>query len=154
MGLRKTKKAATLALSLAMLFSGFATSQNLFAAEKAQNEKALAKEWKFTYFGQSANEGLNTFEMLDEKDLTFKLNSCIIKEDGTIDKKGGKFTTFHDGISYYYTEIDAATENFELTGSFTLDYLNTTPDGQEGFGIIAMDSLGEHGVSMTNHYTN
>ena len=152
--LRKTKKVATFALSFAMLFSGFVTSQNLFAAEKAQNDKALAKEWKFTYFGQSANKDLNTFELLDEKDLTFKLNSCSIKEDGTINKKGGKFTTFHDGISYYYTEIDAQAENFELTGTFTLDYLNTTPDGQEGFGIIAMDSLGEHGVSMTNHYTN
>lgn len=154
MVLRKTKKAATWALSFAMLFSGFATSQNLFAAEKAQNGKTLAKEWNFTYFGQSSNGDLNTFEMLDEKDLTFKLNSCSIKEDGTINKKGGKFTTFHDGISYYYTEIDAATENFELTGTFTVDYLNTTPDGQEGFGIIAMDSLGEHGVNMTNHYTN
>lgn len=154
MGLRKTKQIATWALSFAMLFSCSATSQNLFAAENAQNEKAAAKEWKFTYFGQSSNEALNTFEMLDEENLTFKLNSCTIKEDGTINKKGGKFTTFHDGISYYYTEIDADTENFELTGTFTVDYLNTTPDGQEGFGIIAMDSLGEHGVNATNHYTN
>ena len=111
-------------------------------------------EWAFTYFGQSSNKALNTFEMIDSEDLTFKLNSCSVKSDGTIDKKGGKFTTFHDGISFYYTPIDPKTENFELTATFTLDFINGTPDGQEGFGLIAMDSLGDYGVSNVNHYTN
>jgi hypothetical protein len=112
------------------------------------------REWAFTYFGQSASGSLNTFEMVDSDNLQFKLNSCTVKSDGTIDKKGGKFTTFHDGISLYYTEVDAKTENFELTATFDLDYINLTPDGQEGFGLIAMDSIGEHGKSSPNHYTN
>lgn len=149
MVLKRTKKVVTWTLSFAMLLGCTGMYPTVYAAEKGTE-----KQWQFTYFGQSSNKELNTFEMLDEEDLTFKLNSCSINEDGTINKKGGKFTTFHDGISYYYTEIDPATENFELTGTFTVDYLNTTPDGQEGFGIIAMDSLGEDGVNMINHYTN
>ena len=153
MVLKRTKKVVTWTLSFAILLGCAGITPTVFAAESAK-DKGAEKQWEFTYFGQSSNGDLNTFEMVDEENLTFKLNSCSIKEDGTINKKGGKFTTFHDGISYYYTKIDADTENFELTGTFTVDYINTTADGQEGFGIIAMDSLGQHGVSMTNHYTN
>ncbi len=121
---------------------------------KTSKDKA-EREWNFTYFGQSISSSRNTMEMINPEDLTFKLNSCSIKDDGvTIDGKGGKFTTFHDGISYYYTVVDPTTENFELTATFTIDYINSTPDGQEGFGILAMDSLGEFGVSGVNHYTN
>ena len=113
------------------------------------------REWQFTYFGQSVSESRNTMEMIDPDELVFKLNSSTIKDDGvTIDGKGGKFTTFHDGVSYYYTVVDPTTENFELSATFTIDYINPTPDGQEGFGLLAMDSLGEYGVSSVNHYTN
>ena len=153
MNLKQPRKFFAYAVTTAMAMNCMTMlSSPVFAAEHAN--LAQQKTWNFTYFGQSSNEKVNTFEMVDEKDLTFKLNSCSYKEDGSIDKKGGKFTTYHDGISYYYTEIDPDTENFELTGTFTLDYINPTADGQEGFGIIAMDSIGEHGVSSTNNYTN
>ena len=153
MGLRRFKKGFTYAMTAAMAMNCMTMfSLPVYAAES--ENVADSRTWNFTYFGQSSNEERNTFEMIDPEELSFKLNSCTYKEDGTIDKKGGKFTTYHDGISYYYTEIDADTENFELTGTFTVDYINPTADGQEGFGILAMDSLGEHGVSSTNHYTN
>lgn len=114
----------------------------------------IEREWAYTYFGQSSSSSLNTMEIVDQENLTVKLNSCTSNADGSINKKGGKFTTFHDGLTFYYTEVDAAKENFTLTATFTVDYINPTPDGQEGFGILAMDSLGEHGVSSKNHYTN
>lgn len=153
MGLRRSKKVFAYAMTAAMAMNCMTMfSLPVYAAE---NENvAASRTWNYTYFGQSTKEELNTFEMINPDELSFKLNSCSYKEDGSIDKKGGKFTTYHDGISYYYTEIDADTENFELTGTFTVDYINPTADGQEGFGILAMDSLGEHGVSSTNHYTN
>ena len=111
--------------------------------------------WQFTWFGQSTNGSRNTMEMLDSDNLTFKLSSCTYNPESlVISDKGGKFTTFHDGLSFYYTVIDPETENFELTATFTVDYINNPADGQEGFGLLALDSLGEHGVSMTNHYTN
>ena len=110
--------------------------------------------WNFTWFGQSTNGNRNTMEMIDADKMEFKLNSCTFNEKSLdIIDKGGKFTTFHDGISFYYTVIDPNTENFELTATFTVDYINTPADGQEGFGLLALDSLGEYGVSSVNHYT-
>ncbi len=115
--------------------------------------ETVERNWKFASFGQSSNTSYNTYEILDNG-KAIKLNSATYKADGTTDKKGGKFTSFHDGISFYYTEVDPAKENFVLTATFTVDYLNPTPDGQEGFGIIARDSIGEHGVSSDNFMTN
>jgi len=113
------------------------------------------REWFFTYFGQSVKKEFNTFEMLDADNFTFKMSSCLFDDKtGTTLEKGGKFTAFHDGVSFYYTVIDAEEENFTLTATFTIDYINPTADGQEGFGLLVMDSLGEYGVSSVNHYTN
>lgn len=113
------------------------------------------REWHFTWFGQSTKADLNTMEMLDPDGFVFMLSSCTWNPaDGQILQKGGKYTAFHDGISFYYTVIDAAKENFELSATFTVDYINSTADGQEGFGLLALDSLGAHGVSSVNHYTN
>lgn len=111
--------------------------------------------WNFTWFGQSTNGNRNTMEMIDADKMEFKLKSCTYNET-TLDiiDKGGKFTTFHDGLSFYYTVINPNTENFELTATFTVDYINNPADGQEGFGLLALDSLGEYGVAGTNHYTN
>jgi len=113
------------------------------------------REWSFTWFGQSTRPELNTFTMLDEDAFIFQLRSCSYDPStNQIIAKGGKFTTFHDGISFYYTVLDPKTENFELTATFQIDYINPTPDGQEGFGLLVLDSLGQHGVNSVNHYTN
>ena len=106
------------------------------------------RSWYFTWFGQSTKETLNHYELLDSDDLKVKLYA------GSRTEQGGKFTTYHDGISFYYTVIDAKTENFELTATFTVDWINPNPDGQEGFGLLILDSLGSYGVSSVNHYTN
>lgn len=113
------------------------------------------RNWQFTWFGQSTGGSKNTMEMVDADDLTFNLNSCTYNA-ATLDiiDKGGKFTAFHDGISFYYTELDPDKENFELTATFTINYINYPADGQEGFGLLVMDSLGADGVSADNHYTN
>ena len=59
------------------------------------------REWTFTWFGQSSKAELNTIRIIDADDLRFQLTSCSTLPDGQIDQKGGKFTAFHDGISYY-----------------------------------------------------
>lgn len=110
------------------------------------------RKWKFIWFGQSTSAITNRCEVL-EGGKVIKLYSATYKEDGTIDKKGGKFTSFFDGISYYYTEVDPYKENFVFTATFHVDYLNPNVDGQEGFGIIIRDSIGRHGSTelfMTN----
>ncbi|MEJ5229523.1 MAG: right-handed parallel beta-helix repeat-containing protein [Pseudothermotoga sp.] len=122
----------------------------------AQINKVISSEperkWKFIWFGQSTSALTNTCQVL-EGGRVIKLTSATYKPDGTIDKKGGKFTSFFDGIYFYYTEVDPKKENFVLTATFHVDYLNPTPDGQEGFGILMRDSLGVHGSTelfMTN----
>ncbi len=128
-----------------------AASKPLLKLAKAEAER----EWFFTWFGQSSKAELNTMEMIDADRFVFRLKSCSFNPaDGQIDQKGGKYTAFHDGISFYYTVIDPETENFELKATFTVDYINPTADGQEGFGLLALDSLGAHGLSSANHYTN
>jgi hypothetical protein len=112
------------------------------------------REWNFSWFGQSTNVNRNRFEMIDADNMKFTLYSATHLENGDILEKGGKFTAFHDGVSFYYTVIDPNTENFELTATFTIDYINPIADGQEGFGLMAMDALGQYGVSGVNHYTN
>lgn len=126
-------------------------SKPLLKLAKAEAER----EWFFTWFGQSSKAELNSMEMIDADKFVFRLKSCSFNPaDLQIDQKGGKYTAFHDGISFYYTVIDPETENFELKATFTIDYINPTADGQEGFGLLALDSLGAHGVSSANHYTN
>ena len=111
--------------------------------------------WEFTEFGTSTKAGRNKMELLDSDNLKVKLYSCVFDPaTGAIIEKGGKFETFFDGISFYYTAIDPFKENFELTATVTVDYHNPMPDGQEGFGLLALDRLGIDGEAMVIAYNN
>lgn len=111
--------------------------------------------WNFVWYGSSTSAETNNYEILDANDMKVRLNSCTWdKATGNIVKKGGKFTAYFDGISYYYTVIDPKKENFELTATVTVDFINPVADGQEGFGILASDSLGENEVNSNNFFTN
>lgn len=118
--------------------------------------EAKEHSWKFAYFGTSTSEKTNQMDSEGGLDTKISLKSCTVKEDGSIDKKGGKFAAGegYDGISFYYTEIDAKNENFLLKADVTIDYVNPTPDGQEGVALLVRDSLGENGVSDCSFYTN
>lgn len=138
-------------------FTVAATRGSESSESKAQKKTVRAdaeRIWTFTEFGTSTKNTRNTMEMLDSDDLRFRLNSCIVGKDGSIVEKGGKFESFFDGLSFYYTEIDPFKENWELTATVTVDYQNPMPDGQEGFGLIAMDKLGTDGEPMVVAYTN
>ena len=122
---------------------------------KKTTSKIEERVWDFAEFGTSTNPDRNTFEILDSDNLKVKLNSCTFDpKTGTIADKGGKFETFFDGISFYYTKLNPKTENFELTATVTVDYHNPSADGQEGFGLLAIDRLWTSGESMTIAYNN
>lgn len=99
----------------------------------AEGSSSASGDWQFKAFGTSTAAGVNT--IADGADINGKvtLNSCTIKDDGTIDKKGGKFVADSpaDGLSFYYTTIDPTTQNFYLQADVTIDYVNPAPDGQE-----------------------
>ena len=106
--------------------------------------------WEFRYFGVSTGADRNFLVSSGEgieKDVV--LASATFKEDGAIDKKGGKFVADSpaDGGSYYFTTIDPTKQNFYFQADVHLDQVNPTLDGQEGFALMARDALGQEGVS-------
>lgn len=93
-------------------------------------------EWKTIRFGQSTSKSKNYVNVLD---------------DGTVEivalEGGGKIATDHDGITFYYTEIDAK-DNFVLSADIKVkEYAKNPHDGQESFGIMARDAIGTAGDS-------
>ncbi len=126
----------------ARVYSVTVTEKAAAAAEK--------RTWEFRYFGVSTGGDRNVLIASGngiEADVS--LGSALFNEDGTVQKKGGKFVADSpaDGGSYYYTVIDPTVTNFFFQADVTVDALNPTPDGQEGFALMARDSLGEQGVS-------
>lgn len=118
---------------------------------KAEKERV----WTFTEFGTSTNPARNRYELLDPNDMKVTLYSCTYDPvTGNIGEKGGKFESFFDGISFYYTVIDPYKENFELTATVHVDYHNPMVDGQEGFGLLAIDRLGVEGQPLMIAYNN
>lgn len=105
------------------------------AAFKVTVREYPGYEWKGVVFGQSTSD---------------KKNYANIREDGTIElvalEGGGKVARDHDGITFYYTEIDAAKDNFVLSADIkVIDYAKKPHDGQESFGIMARDAVGKDG---------
>ncbi|NQX64349.1 S-layer homology domain-containing protein [Paenibacillus qinlingensis] len=93
--------------------------------------------WKSIRFGQSTS---NTN------------NKVTVNEDGSVKLEalegGGKVTGDHDGITFYYTELDARKDNFELSANIKVEaYAKEPQDGQESFGIMARDAIGTQGDS-------
>lgn len=98
------------------------------------------KTWKYSAFGSSVDtmsEGgkNNGFSgSYDTQDLkVWSMNS-----------KGKLVPNSTDGVAFYYTSIDPETENFTLTADVTVDTWKFT-NGQEGFGLMAADRVGENG---------
>ncbi|MGN0158842.1 MAG: hypothetical protein ACI39W_06865, partial [Brotaphodocola sp.] len=121
------------------------------SSSDADEEWATSSDWKFTYFGASSSKSLNTIGEDSSIEDSVVLNSCSYNEDGSINKKGGKFVADSpaDGISLYYTTIDPREENFYLQADATIDYMNPEPDGQEGFALMVRDMIGENGDSAS-----
>ena len=91
--------------------------------------------WVFSVFGQSTS--------------TKPENSgCEVKDDGSVriyTSSCGKIQPdAQDGLAMYYTTVDPKTTNFVLTATATVNSWTYT-NGQEGFGLIVMDTVGVHG---------
>ena len=139
---------------LASVLAGAMLLANLPAAAFAAGTTADS-DWKFAAFGTSSSAAVNTLGEGSSISGTVKLNACTVKPDGSIDKKGGKFVADApaDGLSFYYTEFDPTKENFSLLADVTLDYINPTPDGQEGFALMVRDTLSGSGSYFSNQFS-
>ena len=138
--------------ALAGLLAGALLLGTTPLAAFAEGDASAAGAWQFKAFGTSTAADVNT--MADGADINGKitLNACTINEDGTINKKGGKFVADSpaDGLSFYYTTIDPTTQNFYLQADVTIDYVNPAPDGQEGFALMLRDTISGSGSYFSN----
>lgn len=94
-------------------------------------------KWNSVVFGQSTSSGMQA-SVTDNEDGTKQI--VLESKEGV-----GKCTDDgQDGITYYYTVLNPAKDNFEMTAKITVDYFitKTKPDNQEGFGIMVRDSIG------------
>jgi hypothetical protein len=92
--------------------------------------------WGPVIFGQSSSASRNFISATNPGTI-----------DGTITltalEGGGKVTGAHDGISYYYTVINGAEDNFVLSADVkVLAFAKETPDNQEAFGLMVRDAIG------------
>ncbi|MDD9266990.1 bacterial Ig-like domain-containing protein [Paenibacillus sp. GCM10023248] len=95
-------------------------------------------EWKTIRFGQSTSNTNNTVTVNDDPSFI-----KLVALEG-----GGKVTGDHDGISFYYTELNTKADNFELSADIkVLAYAKDPHDGQESFGLMARDAIGTAGDS-------
>ncbi len=100
------------------------------------------REWNFIRFGSGAKGTLTK------------------NDDGSIriNEPGGKIADSEDSMSLYYTVLDAKSENFTLTATFTVtggEFNNGTyGDNQTGFGIIALDTIAQEDQQFDARYFN
>ncbi len=96
-------------------------------------------EWKTIVFGQSIGADKNSVTV-DTQANSVTVTAGV--KDGST--AGGKVASSHDGISYYYTEIDP-TVNFILSAKVKVNFFaKEKPDNQEAFGIMARDAIGKN----------
>ncbi len=92
--------------------------------------------WGFTRYGSSTDEKNNGY--------TGNANEGTV----TVYSEGGKgkmVPNSTDGLAFYYTAVPTDT-NFTLRANVHVDQW-TLSNGQEGFGLLATDRLGENGVT-------
>ncbi len=108
------------------------------ATEEAQ------RTWAFVVYGPSTNEADNGYigSINDEGFVT------VYSENG----KGKIQPNADDGVAFYYTAVPAD-KNFTLRAKVHVDNWDYS-NGQEGFGLMAADSVPAHGTGsfLTNQY--
>lgn len=101
------------------------------ATVKAEVTGNNDRTWGFASYGSNASTG----------------DSATANDDGSIDISTPSSTKIvpgsTDGLGFYYTRIDPS-ENFTLTAKIKV---KSWPydNGQEGFGLMVSDAVGEHG---------
>jgi pectate disaccharide-lyase len=110
---------------------------------KVTVREPVVYKWNSIRFGQSISKERNIFEDLGGG--KYRLTAL---------EGGGKITGDHDGITFYYTEIDALKDNFELSANIKVEaFAKPSYDAQESFGIMARDAIGKD-LDSSPFYSN
>ena len=105
------------------------------------------RAWAFSAFGTGVDTKNNYYTgSANEGDGSVRICS--------LNSKGKLQSSSTDGLAFYYTTINAATENFVLEGKIHVNSWKYT-NGQDGFGLMACDAVAENGdgsVFWNNSY--
>ncbi|MGN0506076.1 MAG: fibronectin type III domain-containing protein [Lachnospiraceae bacterium] len=112
------------------------TERGVLSAEATKDAQRV---WSFAAFGSSVSAKDNYY--------TGSANEGSVTV-ASVNGKGKLVPASTDGIAFYYTKINPETENFVLSATVTVDSWKFS-NGQEGFGIMAADRVGEHGDGST-----
>lgn len=94
-----------------------------------------SREWAFVTYGTSTDVENNGFDgSVEENTLSV----------WSLRGRGKLVPASTDGLAFYYTVIDPETENFTLEADLEVESW-TYSNGQDGFGLMAADSIGENG---------
>ena len=93
------------------------------------------RKWNFVTYGTSVDTRHNGYSgSIEEENLSLW---CLRG-------KGKLVPASTDGLAFYYTVIDPEQENFTLCADVLVESW-TFSNGQDGFGLMACDSIGENG---------
>ena len=97
--------------------------------------------WKYSTFGASVSTTNDKYT-----DIPNGVQISSINGAGKLTGDG------YDGLSFYYTEVPKTT-NFVLTAKIKVDSWLLS-NGQDGFMVLARDTVGDNGDSSTYNYSN
>ncbi|TRN24444.1 right-handed parallel beta-helix repeat-containing protein [Vibrio furnissii] len=108
--------------------------------------------WQAITFGQSTDLNFGSTILPEKVGLNHVVANGQEVQPGpvasqfTIESRGGKIANSHEGGTFYYTELPTDV-NFTLSANVTIDQLGpetgSTPNRQEGAGLMVRDILGE-----------
>ncbi|MDX5475656.1 MAG: right-handed parallel beta-helix repeat-containing protein, partial [Bacillaceae bacterium] len=105
-------------------------------------------EWNSITFGQSTDLNFSANVLPEKVGVNYAEPEFPGTIDGTIfmESRGGKLAPGHDGLTFYYTTLNANQHNFTLEADITFNHFGpetgANPNGQEGAGIMVRDVNG------------
>lgn len=136
-------------------FEGLTVGQEYtFAVEAVHGEdvsaqgevkQTITQEAKKTWYYAAFGSGVDKDKKNNGSSGSVESNDLSV---WSLNGKGKIVPASTDGLAFYYTTIDPDTENFTLSAD--IEVVNWTySNGQEGFGMMAADTVGENGDSST-----
>ncbi len=113
----------------------FAEGEDVSAGSRSSDDHKGNASWEFSAFGVNTSSSNSGYEIDPDNGgvRVFSNNSS------------GKMVPWAtDGLAFYYTTIDPESENFILKARVNVNSWCYT-NGQEGFGLMAADRVGENG---------
>lgn len=116
-----------------------------------ENKTNSKREWSFVAYGTSVDLSMDVKTGLPHNGYSGSVEENTLSV-WSLNGKGKLVPASTDGLAFYYTKLDAETENFTLEADVIVEQWIFS-NGQDGFGVMACDTLGTHGEE-TSHWNN